>query len=99
MPYELIVVWSVVGFGFVAIAGRWLGADPHTVFGGLFAAQGARDWPTGVQESDAPRFAVAHLDTLRPQRAATAGEAGIDGEIEPAQEVVELGVRHLDRGR
>ena len=53
----------VVGFGFILIAGSHLGAGS---LAGLFAARGVRDWPTGVQEGDAPRFAVRHLDGLRP---------------------------------
>ena len=99
MPSELIVIWSLIGFGFVVIAGRWLGTDPHTVFGGLFAPHGVRDWPIGVQESDVPRFSVAHLDALRPEEATTVVTRPGDDEREPAAELVELGERQLRRSR
>ena len=35
---------------------------------GLFPQNDKRDWPHGVQETDVPRFAVEHLDSLRPTR-------------------------------
>ena len=35
-------------------------------FSGLFPAQGPPDWPHGVQEPDAPRFALEHVKALRP---------------------------------
>jgi hypothetical protein len=92
MPSELLV-GSIVGFAFVLIAGTWLGTDPDTVFGGLFAAQGVRDWPSGVQEPDAPRFAVDHLDALQREG------SGPYGEDEPTPELIELGERRLGRGR
>ena len=99
MPYELIVGWAVIGFGFVLVAGTWLGTDTHTIFGGLFPSHGARDWPTGVQEPDAPRFAVAHLDGLRPRADAPIVERPVDASNDPTPEVIDLGQRHLDRTR
>ena len=51
---------AIVGFGIVIVAGAMLGAGSHTVLTGLFATQGARDWPTGVQEEDAPHFDFSH---------------------------------------
>jgi hypothetical protein len=50
---------AIIGFGIVVVAGYMLGAGSHALTG-LFAAQGARDWPTGVQESDAPHFVFEH---------------------------------------
>ena len=47
---------SIVGFGLVIVAGARFGAGSLSSLGGLFATHGARDWPTGVQEGDAPRF-------------------------------------------
>ena len=54
-----------LGFGFVLIAGSWLADGTPGLLAGLFPPQGRQEWPTGVQEADAPRFAVAHLDGLR----------------------------------
>ena len=59
MPDGLAFVSMIVGFGFVTVVGAKLGAGSHTALAGLFATQGARDWPTGVQEADAPRFVIA----------------------------------------
>lgn len=56
----------ILGFGFVLVAGAKLGPATPTFLGGLFPPAAGRDWPTGIQEPDAPRFAVAHLDALRP---------------------------------
>jgi len=93
MSDQLIVVSTMVGLGFLLVAGAWLGAGSHTALVGLFAAHGGRDWPTGVQEADAPHFAVAHLDNLRPA-AATPPESFDDGGASP--EIVDLGGRHLE---
>lgn len=51
---------AIIGFGIVIVAGAMLGAGSHAVLTGLFAAQGAREWPTGVQEEDAPHFDFSH---------------------------------------
>ena len=51
---------AIIGFGIVIVAGAMLWAGSHTVLTGLFAAQGSRDWPTGVQEEDAPHFDFSH---------------------------------------
>lgn len=121
MSDQLMIVWMMVGFGFLLVAGAWLGAGSHTALVGLFAARGVRDWLTGIQEADAPHFAVAHLDSLRPAEAtptettpaeATPAEATptettqtisrrlpdtLDDLGGPPPEVVDLGVRRLDR--
>lgn len=59
MPDGLAFVSMIVGFAFIIVAGAKLGAGSPSALAGLFAAQGARDWPTGVQETDAPRFVIA----------------------------------------
>lgn len=53
MPDGFTIVAVIVGFALVTVAGAKLGAGSIE---GLFATQGARDWPTGVQEADAPPF-------------------------------------------
>jgi len=68
MSDGLTVVWLLLGFGFVLIAGSRLEAGSHLSLAGLFPRDGVRDWPVGVQETDAPRFDVAHIDALRPER-------------------------------
>jgi hypothetical protein len=60
------ILWLIAGFGFLLGAGALLGAGMDTSLTGLFPRNGQRDWPRGVQESDVPRFAVEHLDALRP---------------------------------
>ena len=59
MPDGFTIVSVIVGFALVTVAGAKLGAGSHTSLQGLFPAQGRRDWPTGVQEVDAPRFVFA----------------------------------------
>ena len=57
MPDGLALISAAVGFGFVIVICARLGAGSRGVFlEGLFPAQDTRDWPTGVQEADAPRF-------------------------------------------
>ena len=69
-----------------------------SIFAGLFPSRGGRDWPTGVQEGDAPRFAVQHLDDLRPgQPAVIATFAISEGDLDgPRTELFDLGSRRLD---
>ena len=64
------IVWLIAGFGFLLVVGALLGAGTDSSLSGLFPQNGRRDWPQGVQETDVPRFAVEHLDALRPARAA-----------------------------
>ena len=59
MADDLTLLSAIIGFGLVIAAGARLGAGSHAL-SGLFAAQGARDWPTGVQEPDAPHFNFVH---------------------------------------
>ena len=56
---------AIAGFGIVIVAGYMLGGGSHSLTG-LFAAQGARDWPTGVQEADAPHFVFAPASESAP---------------------------------
>jgi len=60
------ILWLIAGFGFLLAVGALLGAGTDPSLTGLFPQSGARDWPHGVQETDVPRFAVEHLDALRP---------------------------------
>ena len=48
MPDGLAFVSMILGFAFVTVVGAKMGAATHSTFAGLFATQGARDWPTGV---------------------------------------------------
>jgi hypothetical protein len=97
MPDGAITLTLVVGFAFILIAGSRLGAGSHQALAGLFPARGQRDWPTGVQEGDGPRFAVRHLDALRPGHpvviATSQPEDGSAGS--PRAEVLDLGSRRL----
>ena len=95
----MTVVWLVAGLGFLLVAGARLGAGGQMALMGLFASHGVRDWPTGVQEADAPHFAVTHLDNLRPGHAAAfewqTGDADEPGEPGDAPELIDLGSRPL----
>jgi hypothetical protein len=64
------VLWLIAGFGFLLFAAALLRAGTDTSLDGMFARTDRRDWPRGVQEPDVPRFAVEHLDALRPARSA-----------------------------
>ena len=70
----------VAGVGFVLVVGGRIGEGSPTALAGLFPAHGVRDWPTGVQESDAPRFDVAHLDALRPGVVVEPGAPGVSAD-------------------
>ena len=87
----------VVIFGFVLVAAARLGTGPQRIFEGLFAPPARRDWPTGVQESDAPRFDVAHLDGLRPGRSVRSRPSETSTVADAAgPELLDLGTRRLD---
>jgi hypothetical protein len=73
------------------------GDGPAGLLSGMFAAQGRPEWPHGVQEPDAPRFAVEHALELRPGhgdriRAQTVPDVDED---ELAGEIIELFNRPL----
>jgi hypothetical protein len=97
MSDGVITVTLVVGFAFIVIAGSRLGAGSHHALAGLFPARGSRDWPTGIQEADAPRFAVRHLDALRPGQPAVIATSGADDASldAPRAELFDLGSRRL----
>ena len=97
MSDGVVPLTLILGFGFILFAGSRLGAGSHQAFAGLFAARGGRDWPTGIQEGDAPRFAVRHLDGLRPGSPAviTTGVTTIDTDEAPRAELFDLGSRHI----
>jgi len=48
----------IAGFAGIALAGARFGAGSTTSFVGLFARSGQRTWPQGIQEPDAPHFAL-----------------------------------------
>ena len=101
MPDGAIAIAVIIGFAFIAYAGSHLGAGSVQAFAGLFAARDARDWPHGVQEGDAPRFAVWHLDELRPgQPEVIATSAADDDSVDgPPTELLDLGSRRLGTPR
>jgi len=70
MTDPVTILWLLAGFGFLLLAGAIIGAGSDSVLTGLFPQNGAREWPHGVQETDVPRFAVEHLDALRPATSA-----------------------------
>ena len=99
MPDVATAFWLIIGIGFVLMAANWLGSGLPTALtlAGLFPAQGVRDWPTGVQEADAPRFAVEHLDGLRPGAAYDGvAQQRFDDLDDPYPEIIELGSRRID---
>ncbi len=58
---DLTLPIALLGFGFIAAAGAWLGAGRFDVFCGLVGSTRPTPWPAGVQEPDTPHFAVEHL--------------------------------------
>jgi len=66
------ILWLIAGVAFLLVTGALLGAGTEGSLVGLFPQSGARDWPHGVQETDVPRFAVEHLDGLRPSQSTKA---------------------------
>jgi hypothetical protein len=91
------VIAAVVGFGLVAVAGARLGAGSHLALAGLFPPQGRSDWPRGVQEADAPRFALEHISALRapPPELPSIREIDPDEAARPMLEPLELHVHRL----
>jgi hypothetical protein len=99
---SVALVTVALGFGLIIVAGSWLGAGSHLPLAGLFPLQGRDDWPHGVQEGDAPHFAVEHADALRPGSPGAADErprnpasVAQDDAADPPPEVVELYTRRL----
>ena len=86
------------GVLFVVSASR-LTRGAYVAFEGLFAQQGRRDWPQGVQEADAPRFSLSHADALRPGTPVRLGPALVDDPEDPHPETIDLGSRPLTSRR
>ncbi len=87
MPDGLTFISVIFGFGLVIVAGAKFGAGSLSALGGLFVTHGARDWPTGVQEGDAPRF-VFTRPAGRPTDGVQAGHLPADAA--PACEINDL---------
>jgi hypothetical protein len=60
------VLWLIAGVAFLFVTAALVRSSTNDGLDGLFAKSGQTDWPHGVQESDVPRFAIEHLDGLRP---------------------------------
>jgi hypothetical protein len=60
------LLWLIAGVAFLFVAAAVVRSATNDGLDGLFAKSGHGDWPRGVQESDVPRFAIEHLDGLRP---------------------------------
>jgi hypothetical protein len=82
------------GVLFVFTASR-LTRGAYVAFEGLFAQQGRRDWPQGVQEGDAPRFSMSHAEALRPGTPVVLGPPLDDDPEDPHPETIDLGSRRL----
>jgi hypothetical protein len=76
----------------LSVRGR-SGGTADLPFAGLFPTQGRSDWPHGIQESDAPRFAVEHAAALRPGAECDMGMD--DVEDGPVGDIVDLFNRRL----
>jgi hypothetical protein len=86
MPEGLTFVSVIIGFALIAVAGARLGAGTPAALAGLFPAHGVRDWPTGVQEPDAPHF---NLDAV-PSPPVGAPDPGTAPAVAPVFEIEEL---------
>jgi len=97
----LTMALVAAGFASVIVAGAWLGAGTHQSLAGLFPAQAPRSWPHGVQEPDAPHFALDHAEALRPGTVGAWPVSPFDDDAEPGPvpEIVELYDRSIDRRR
>jgi hypothetical protein len=59
------LLWLIAGVAFLFVTAAVVRTATNDGLDGLFAKSDQRDWPRGVQESDVPRFAIEHLDSLR----------------------------------
>lgn len=84
MPDGMVLPVLGLTFGFVLVAGSWLRKGSPDLMAGLFASPSTGEWPPGVQEADAPRFDVAHVDAIRH-----AQTSPVENPIEPP-DLVEL---------
>ena len=99
MSDPAILVAVLLGFALVILGASWLGAGTTLSLQGLWAGRATPEWPPGVQESDAPRFSVDHLDRLRPGMPVLLETGASDDDEAPNPEMVELVSRRLDRPR
>jgi hypothetical protein len=74
-------------------AGR---GGPALLFSGMFTSPDRPDWPAGVQEEDAPRFALEHASAARSGASGTAPDR-LSFETDEPQvgEIIELFNRPL----
>jgi hypothetical protein len=69
---------------------------PALLFSGMFTSPDRPDWPAGVQEEDAPRFALEHASALRSGTGDTFGDRpSIDADEPQVGEIIELFDRPL----
>src|SRR3954447_23300308 len=94
-----VLVAVLLGFALLILGASWLGAGSTLSLQGLWARPAMRDWPEGVQEDDAPRFSVDHLEGLRPGTPMLLETRSADDDDGPQPEIVELGWRRLERAR
>jgi len=88
---------AVIGAFAATANGR--GGGPASLFSGLFAGTDQQEWPLGVQEDDAPRFAVEHAQALRPGADdVPADEGATDGPGQDVGDIIELFNRRLKPG-
>jgi hypothetical protein len=99
MSDPAVVVAVLLGFALLILGASWLGAGSTLSLQGLWARPAIRDWPQGVQEDDAPRFSVDHLDGLRPGAPMLLDTQSAAKDDEPQPEIVELVSRRVDRAR
>jgi hypothetical protein len=72
------------------------GGGPAQLFSGMFSPPGRPEWPSGVQEEDAPRFALQHAAALRPKGPDQAHDQdSIDSPGDEVGEIIELFNRRL----
>jgi hypothetical protein len=64
VPAPLVPIAAIAGFGLIIVVVSRLNESRPVDVGGLFPVHGRSEWPRGVQEPDAPRFAIDHADRL-----------------------------------
>jgi hypothetical protein len=81
----LTVALVIIGFAGIALAGARFGAgSTMSITGGLFPRSGQPGWPKGMQEGDAPHFAIDRLGgTSSDQTAAETGAQRDPAMLEP----------------
>lgn len=75
----LTIALVIIGFAGIALAGARFGAgSTMSITGGLFPRSGQPGWPKGMQEADAPHFAVDRLGATSSDQAAEVSGAQED---------------------